>query len=185
MLQEVGMLQTILLGEEGYIIDFATAPAQIIFHSVLVLALFYVFARLLIKPVQNMLKKRQDTINQSILDAEENQKKAVVLKAEYEQKLAEAAKEREQILADAYKAAQRKEEAILAEARAEADRIRQRAERDIAQEKEKAKDQIKTESILLATAMTQKLLEKVVDEEIRKKLVENAVQGLEEADWQM
>ena len=185
MLQEAGMLQTILLSDEGYIIDFATAPAQIIFHSILVLALFYVFARLLIKPVQNMLQKRQDTINQSISDAEENQKKAAEMKAEYEKKLAEAAKEREQILADAYRAAQRKETAILEEAHAEANRIRERAERDVAQELEKAKDQIKNESIILATAMTQKLLEKVVDESVRKKLVEDAVQGMEEADWQM
>lgn len=185
MLQEVGLLQTILLSDEGYIIDFATAPAQIIFHAILVLALFYVIGRLLIKPMQNMLQKRQDTINQSISDAEENQRSAAELKAEYEKKLAEAVKEREQILAEAYKAAQRKETVILEEAHAEADRIRERAERDIAQEKEKAKDQIKSEAVILATAMTNKLLEKVVDAEVRTKLIEDAVRGMEEADWQM
>lgn len=185
MLQEVVMLQTILLSDEGYIIDFGTAPAQIVFHGIMVLILFFLLGKLLIKPLQKILQKRQDSITQSITDAEESKKQAQVLKTEYEQKLAEASKERERILADAYKAAQRKEAAILEAAHAEAGRIRERAERDVAQEKEKAKDQIKQESVALATAMTSKLLEKVVDDEIRQRLVEDAVQGMEEADWQM
>ena len=185
MMQEMVVLQTILLSEEGYIIDFGTAPAQIIFHGIMVLVLFYLLGRLLIKPLQKMLKKRQDAIEQSISDAQTNKEQAEVLKAEYEQKLAGAVKEREQILSDAYKAAQRKEEQVLEEARAEALRIRERAERDAKQEKDKAQDQIKQEAVVLATAMTAKLLEKVVDDDIRAKLVENAVQGMEEADWQM
>lgn len=185
MLQETVLLQTILLSDEGYVVDLAAAPAQMVFHVLMVLVLFYVLGKLLIKPVQNMLQKRQDTINKQISDAEENQRSAAELKVEYEKKLNEIAKEREQILAEAYKAAQRKEAVILEEAQAEAGRIRERAERDVAQEKEKAKDQIKNEAVILATAMTTKLLEKVVNAEVRAKLVEDAVQGMEEADWQM
>lgn len=185
MLQVSMLLQSVLLSDEGYIIDFGTVPGQLIFHSAMVLILFFVIGKLAIGPVRKMLEKRQNTINSQITDAEENKKTAEELKAEYEEKLREASKEKEEILQDAYAQAKRKEAAILAEAHEEAARIRERAERDIAQEKEKAKDQIKQESVVLASAMTQKLLEKIVDGEIRTKLVEDAITGMEEADWQM
>ena len=64
------LLQSILLTDEGYIIDFGTAPLQIVFHTIMVLLLFYVIGRLVIKPLQKNLQKRQDHIQQSIDSAE-------------------------------------------------------------------------------------------------------------------
>lgn len=177
------MLQSILLSEEGYIIDFGTAPLQIVFHTVMVLLLFYVIGRLVIKPLQKNLQKRQDHIQQSIDNAEADRKKAEEYKADYEQKLAEASKERDEILKKAYDSAKEREAQVIKEAREEAERIRTRAQRDIEQEREKAKDEIQQESIGLAAAMTEKLLEQYVDEDVRSRLVEDAVRGMEDAQW--
>lgn len=177
------LLRQILLTDEGYVIDFGTMPLQLVFHAIMVLVLFYVMGRLLIKPLQKALQKRQETIQQSITNAEESEKRARALEADYAQKLAEAGKERDEILQEAYYAAKEREAQVLKEAREEAGRIRERAERDIQQEREKAKDEIQQESIVLATAMTEKLLEQYVDDQVREKIVEEAVQGMENAQW--
>ncbi len=183
MSSAIFLLRQILLSEEGYVIDFGTAPLQILFHAIMVLALFFVMGKLLIKPLQKALQKRQETIQQSITNAEENEKAAAALKADYEQKLAEAGKERDEILQDAYYAAKQREAQVLKEAREEAGRIRERAERDIEQEREKAKDEIQQESVSLAAAMTEKLLEQYVDDEVRAKILDDAVKGMENAQW--
>ena len=177
------LLQTILLSDEGYIIDFGTVPLQILFHGLMVLLLIFAIAKLLIKPVQNMLQKRQDTIQQSLDNAADSEKKAAELKADYEQKLADAAKEREAILEKAYASAKEREAQVLADAREEADRLRDRARRDIEQEREKARSEIQQESIGIAAAMTEKLLDRYVDDDVRNRLVEDAIHGLEEAEW--
>ncbi len=177
------LLLSILLSEDGYIIDFGTAPLQILFHAVMVLLLFYVMGRLLIKPLQKNLQKRQETIQQSIDNAEADKQQAAIYKADYEQKLSEAGKERDEILQKAYDAAKDREAQVLKEAHEEAARIRERAQRDIEQEREKAKDEIQQESISLAAAMTEKLLHDYVDEDVRSRLVEDAVRGMEEAQW--
>ena len=135
------LLQTILLSEEGYIIDFGTAPMQIVFHGLMVLVLIFAIAKLLIKPVQNMLQKRQDAIQQTLDNAADQEKKAAELKADYEQKLADASKERDEILKKAYSSAKEKEAQVIKEARDEAERMRDRARRDIEQEREKARDE--------------------------------------------
>ncbi len=177
------LLRQILLSDEGYVIDFGTMPLQLLFHAVMVLLLFFLMGKLLIKPIQKALEKRQQTIQQSISNAEESEKQAAALKADYEQKLMEAGKERDEILQKAYDSAKQKEAQVLKEAREEAGRIRERAERDIEQERAKAKDEIQQESVSLAAAMTEKLLEQYVDENVRAKMVEDAVSGMENAQW--
>ena len=177
------LLKTILLTDEGYIIDFGVAPLQIVFHAIMVLVLIFLITKLLIKPVQNMLQKRQDAIQQSLDNAATSEKEAEILRADYEKKLEGVSKEREEILEGAYAAAKEKEAQVLKDAHEEANRIRERARRDIEQEREKAKDEIQQESIGLAAAMTEKLLEQYVDEDVRARMVDDAIQGLEEAKW--
>ena len=177
------LLRSILLSEESYIIDFGVAPVQILFHAIMVLVLIFAIAKLLIKPVQNMLQKRQDAIQQSLDNAADQAKQAEALRLDYEEKLANASKEKEAILEFAYASAKEKENQIIKDAREEADRIRDRARRDIDQEREKAKDEIQQESISLAAAMTEKLLHSYVDQDVADRLVEDAIHGLEEAEW--
>lgn len=177
------LLQSILLNDEAYMIEFGVVPTQLIFHGLMVLILIFVIAKLLIKPVQNMLQKRQEAIQQSLDNAADQAKQAEALRQDYEQKLQDASKEKEVILENAYASAKEKENQILKDAREEADRILDRARRDIDQEREKAKDEIQQESIGLAAAMTEKLLHQYVDEHVADRLVEDAIHGLEEAEW--
>ena len=124
------MFHMMLLSEESYVIDFSSMPLQLVFHALLVLVLFFILGKLLFKPVQKILDKRKEMVQSSIDDAQQKQQQAQELKAEYDQKLAAAMTERDQIIQDAYKTAQEKERAILEDARQEAARIRERASRE-------------------------------------------------------
>ncbi len=97
------MFHMMLLSEESYVIDFSSMPLQLVFHALLVLVLFFILGKLLFKPVQKILDKRKEMVQSSIEDAQQKQQQAQELKAEYDQKLAAAMTERDQIIQDAYK----------------------------------------------------------------------------------
>ena len=96
------MFHMMLLSEESYVIDFSSMPLQLVFHALLVLVLFFILGKLLFKPVQKILDKRKEMVQSSIDDAQQKQQQAQELKAEYDQKLAAAMTERDQIIQDAY-----------------------------------------------------------------------------------
>lgn len=178
--------QPLLLANEGdtYIIDFAELPAQLIFHALMVLILFFVLGALIYKPVLEMLKKRADAIQSNIDAAESNKQEAEKLRTEYEEKMEGAAREREAILSDAYKAAQAREESIVKEARAEADAIRERSRKDLAQEQEKVRAELKAEAVDLAAMMAEKALENSLTDDERSTILQKSLKEMEEASWQ-
>ena len=178
------MFHMMLLSEESYVIDFSSMPLQLVFHALLVLVLFFILGKLLFKPVQKILDKRKEMVQSSIDDAQQKQQQAQELKAEYDQKLAAAMTERDQIIQDAYKTAQEKERAILEDARQEAARIRERASREVAQEQDKARDLLKRETVSLASAIAEKFVRESISDSDQKQLVEDAIAEMEDANWQ-
>lgn len=178
------MLQTIWLAvEDSYIIDFEALPLQMLFHAIMILIMFFVLGKLVFKPVLKILEKRRNAIQNNIDSAEQQKNEAMQLKADYEAKLEGVMKEREEILARTHKDAMQKETAIVEEARNEADRIRERAQRDVTQEREKMRDELKQETVQLASAMAEKLMEHSVADADQKRLLDQAVKEMEEADW--
>ena len=178
------MFHMMLLSEESYVIDFSSMPLQLVFHALLVLVLFFILGKLLFKPVQKILDKRKEMVQSSIEDAQQKQQQAQDLKAEYDQKLAAAMTERDQIIQDAYKTAQEKERAILEDARQEAARIRERASREVALEQDKARDLLKKETVGLAAAIAEKFVRESISVSDQKQLVEDAIAEMEDANWQ-
>ena len=80
---------------------------QLLADSVLtiiaVFALFLIMSYFLFNPARAFLKKRQETIQTQLEDAQSNQEKAKALREEYEAKLKNINKEAEEILSDARK----------------------------------------------------------------------------------
>ena len=109
---------------------------------------------------------------------------AMSLKAEYDEKLKNAEREVEDILSDGRKRAIKRENEIIAEAGEEAVRIRERAEREIALERDKMKDDVKKEIITVAAAMAGKVIASSIDEAGQEKLIEDALNEMGESTWQ-
>ena len=102
-----------------------------------VFILFLLLSVILFNPVRNMLKKRQDKITSDRETANQSREEALAMKAEYEEKLKAANKEAELILSDARKTAVHNEQKIIDEAKEEAARIIERANKEAELEKQK------------------------------------------------
>lgn len=178
------MNQFVLLSE-SYMIDFGQMVPQLIFHMIMVLVLFFILGKLLFKPVQKILEKRHETIAGQISQAQQDQDAAKNLREEYEAKLATIAEERDQILADAYKAAKKRESVIIEEAREEAQLMKERAEKDIELERAQAKDELRKEAVQMAVLMAQKFVTASIQEQDHSALIDEALAGMEGADWKM
>ena len=109
------------------------------------LILYLFLKKKLFKPVKNMIDSRQKEVDDMYANAENAEADAKAMKAEYEEKLAKADEESEEILRTAQRRAVLKEEEILKDASLEAARIRDRASEEIALEKKRMLSEIKDE----------------------------------------
>ena len=109
------------------------------------LILYLFLKKKLFVPVKNMIDSRQKEVDDMYSNAESAEADAKAMKAEYEEKLAKADEESEEILRTAQRRAILKEEEILKDASAEAARIRERADEEIALEKKRMLSEIKNE----------------------------------------
>ena len=154
---------------------------------ILVINIFILFlagSYFLFNPVRDLLKKRQDMIEEDLANAKKSKEEASVLKSEYDDKLKNVDKEADQILSDARKKALQREEQIVDEAKAEAARIIERANVEAELEKKRAADDIKKEIISVATVMAGKVVSASIDTNIQESLVDETLNEMGENTWQ-
>ena len=154
-----------------------------ILSMIAVFTLFLVASNLLFNPVRQMLKKRQDKIQGELEDAKQNQDEAAALQAEYEAKLKDINAEAEEILSEARKKALANENRIIAEAKEEATRIRERAEQEAELEKKKAADDVKKEMISIASVMAGKVVAASIDTTVQDSLIEETLKEIGDNTW--
>ena len=145
--------------------------------------LFFALSYLLFNPARAFLEKRRQKIAGDLAEAADNKKTAQELKAEYESKLKEINKEADMILAEARKKAMIKETDILDEARAEAARIIERANRQVELERKKALDDMKQEIVSIASLMAGKVVASSIDVKVQDSLIEETLNEMGESTW--
>lgn len=143
----------------------------------------FILSKLLYKPVTNALKARKERIAKEIDDAADKLKAADDLKKEYESKLESIEAERIQILEDARQAAVKNKEITVAEARKEAEAIKNRAMTDIQREQEKAKDEIRKQIVEVSALVSSKFVAAKMTEEEQDKLIDKTISDLEGVEW--
>lgn len=160
---------------------------QLIHDAVLtginVFILFFALSYMLFNPARDFLEKRRQKIAGELQEAAEDKKTAMELKAEYESKLKEVDKEADAILAEARKKAQIKESDILNEARAEAARIIERANRQVELERKKALDDMKQEIVSIASVMAGKVVAASMDAKVQDSLIDETLKEMGESTW--
>ena len=140
--------------------------------------LFFVMSYFLFNPAREVLEKRRKRIAGDLETAKTSREDALALKAEYEDK------EAQEILDAARKKAKKQEADILAEAREEANRIVDRANREIELEKKKALEDMKTEIVSIASLMAEKAVAASMDVKIQDSLIEETLKEMGESTWQ-
>ncbi len=162
--------------------------AQLLFEIVLsmiaVFVLFLALSYILFDPVRDMLKKRQEMVQETKDTANREKEDALKLKAEYDEKVKNAEAEVEEILGQARKRALKNEKAILDEAKEEAARLIANANVQIELEKKKAMDDLKKEVVSIATMMAGKMVAVSMTEEAKDQLIEDTLKEMGDDTWQ-
>ena len=149
--------------------------------NVAVLAAFLTY--LLYKPVRNILNKRTNKIQGQLIQAEEELEKATELRRSYEHKLEEIEREREEILSEARKIAADSSRRMLAEAKKEADTIKERAAANVEMEWERAENNMRTAIIDVSAVMAEKFVSLAINKETHDKLFKETISDLEGMTW--
>lgn len=126
------------------------------------LIMFLILKRFLFKPVQKMMAARKQQVDQIYQDAKENRDSAINIKQEYEARLATAREEADGLVRNAVQTAQRKGDAIVAEANSQASHLKQKAEQEIAQEKKQMLQDVRGEISDIAVSIASKVVEREV-----------------------
>lgn len=157
---------------------------DVVITGINIFILFFAMSYLLFNPARDFLEKRRQKIAGDLETARSSKESAVALKAEYEAKIKAIDKEAEMILDEARKKAKKQEAEILEEARAEAGRIIERANREIDLEKKKALEDVKTEIVSIASLMAEKAVAASMNVKIQDSLVEETLKEMSESTWQ-
>lgn len=143
------------------------------------LILFIVFVAILSlvawKPIMSALDDREKAIADKIDAAEANAAKMESLKDDYEAKLAAAAEEAANMVAEAKKDAQAAREKIVAEAAEEAQRQRERAIADIESAKDAAVRELAQKTVDSAVVLAGEMVRKEINREVHKQLIQDSL----------
>ena len=162
--------------------------AQTLFDTcitlVAMLFLFFLLSYLLFNPARKMIQKRKEFIQGQLDEAASAKQDAIAMKEEYDSRLEGVEDESAALLAEARKKAKSRETEIVAEANEEAHRIVARAEKEVALEKDKVRDEMKQEMVQVATLMAGKFVEQSMDEATQAGLIDETLKEMGDDTWQ-
>lgn len=153
-------------------------PFTMVFAWINLLILYLFLKKLLFVPVKNMIDSRQKEIDDMYSDAESSKENAEAMKLEYEEKLASATEESEEILKKAVRRAQLREEEILREANEKAEKVMERAEEQIELEKKQAINDVKNQVSDMAIDIAALVIERDVDRSEHEAMIDDFINSI-------
>lgn len=168
-----------LTGFESFVgVNFWTC----LFTLLNLLILYKFMKKLLFKPVKNMIDTRQREIDDLYADADKSKTDAAALKVQYEQRLAEANAESEEILKVANRKAQLRQEEILRDAQEKAAQTLRRADEQVEMEKKRAMNEIKNDVSVMAVDIAAAVLARDISKEEHSALIDSFIDKLGDRD---
>ena len=146
------------------------------------IVLFALFAAVLAKfgwgPLLRAVEEREKSIRDAIEGAQKANSEAQALVAQHREALAQARREREEIIKQAIAEAQQMRTELLAQARADAEHLLQKAREQIEREKRTALQEIRAQVADLAIEAASKIVASSLTPEAQRKLVEDFIAKL-------
>lgn len=133
-------------------------PWNILFIAINLIVLYIIMRLVFIKPIKNILDKRDAIIRDGLEDAAQKERKARALKAQWQDKLDSSKNESAEIITKAKEDAKAEYDKIIAQANAEAAQIIEKAHKEIEKERTKAVSELQSEIGMLAIDITKKVL---------------------------
>lgn len=156
---------------------------QIIFNITNTVILFLALRHFLFQPVKRFMDERSNSIQEAIETAEQKNIEAEKLNEEYKTKLEQAHEEGREIIRNSTKNAEKKSEEILTAAKEDAQKIKAKAYKDIEQEKEHTVQTLKGEVASIAVLAAEKIINKTIDEDVNRNLIDEVINEIGDERW--
>ncbi len=144
------------------------------------LILVLILKKFLFKPVQNILKKREEEIGKTYSDADKALSEAEAEKELYLKKLSDAKSEADSMIKTASDRAKAESAEIISNAKAEAERRRKNADEDIELAKKKAAEEMRDSISDMVISLAEQVVEKELDPKAHASLIDDAIESLGE-----
>lgn len=178
------MLGLLMLVQEAETHSGPTSPFEVNFGLffwtwVVFFALLYLLKKFAWPPLVKATVEREKRIQALLEEAERRNKEAQALLAEHERLLADTRAKAHSIVAESKTLAEKERAVAMEKTRQEQEELLERARRDIAAERDRAVAELRREAVDLSLAAASKLIEKRLDSDTDRKLVQEYLAGLE------
>lgn len=155
---------------------------QMLISLINLFLLFLIIKYFLFHPVKRVLEQRQTELDDMYAVAHSMEQRANEDREMWEGKLSQADDEAEEILRSATENAKQRGDKIVEEARERADGIIRVAQNEAEIERRKAADEIKREIVEVSEALTEKMLEREINTEDHRELIDSFIDKIGEED---
>ncbi|GAB4532063.1 MAG: hypothetical protein Kow0063_12100 [Anaerolineae bacterium] len=153
-------------------------PALLVAYIINFVILLVLLRLFLYRPVLKMLGERRQKIQESLEQADKVRQEAEVQRAEFQRELEEARKASQEVAARIAQETEKMREAILADARKEAEQIRDQARQQIEVERQQTMTELQRQVVDLAVELTRKVIGETLaaDEQAQRRLIQKFLQ---------
>lgn len=144
------------------------------------LLIYLIIKKFLFKRIQAVMAERKNQVEKIYSDADESRNTANEMKQEYEQRLASARQEADDMIKSATQTAQRRSDQIVAEANNQASHVKQKAEAEIEQQKKQMLQDVRSEISELAVDIASKVVEREINQKDYDGFVDEFIQNVGE-----
>ncbi len=155
---------------------------QILISLANLVLLFLILKKFLYKPVKTVLEQRQNELDAQYEAAANAEIQANENRKSWEEKLSQADAQANEILQNATDNAKFRGERLVAEAKEQADSIIRIAQNEAELERKKATEGIKREIVEVSGALTEKMLEREINTEDHRALIDSYIEKIGESD---
>lgn len=146
-----------------------------VFTIVNILFLFWILKMILFKPATKFMENRVNSIKDAIETAQENKEQSEALKAELKEQLDKAVDEAGKIVSEAKAKAGKQYDEILVKAKEDAKALVAKAQKEIEIERANMLNELKAQIAGIALTAASRVVQKNMDSETNKKLVEQFI----------
>ena len=157
----------------------SVTPGLMIWTIVCFAIAFFVLKRYAFGPIQDAIDKRRERIRDSLEEADRARDEARNLLEEHRKLIGKAKTDAEAILAEARKQADSQRDRVREETEVDRQRRMEETKKQIEAETQRALDQIRAEVAELTLVATAKVTGKVLDRDDHRKLIEDAISDLD------
>lgn len=157
---------------------------NLLFSAITVLVLYLILKHFFFEKVHKFMEARKAAVQDNLERAKATEEEAQALLSEYQATLSNAEEEKRAIIKEAKAEADRRADAIVGEAKIQAQRIVSEAHENMRAEEEKAVVQLKKEVSSLALLAAERIMQRELDEKSQQALVDQVLEEAAREKWQ-